>query len=127
MTVATVVDAVVVHVAAMTGIKKVYGDPPDSINLFPSAIVYARSGHLGTRQGRGVCTRAEHVVIVEVHHSRQLLPKAVSDAQAWPDLLAAQLWASTTIEVQSATWVAGALQYNNETHYGIRFEITVRD
>lgn len=128
MSVVSVVDAVVAHATALTGLKRAYSDPPDSLNMFPCAVVYARSAQMGQREGKGVCTNSEIVVVVEIHHSRQVLPQAVAASQVWPDLLFAALLASSTVDVMyPLTWTAGLLRYGSEDHYGVRFEITVRD
>jgi hypothetical protein len=122
------VAAVVDHVDNMTGLKRTYDAPPDSINLFPAAVVYARSAQMGERIGKGVCDASIITVVVEVHHSRQILPAAVAASLVWPDLLFAELQASTTLDVMyPLNWTAGLLKYAAEDHYGIRFEIQVRD
>lgn len=127
MSLATVVDAVATHVQALTGMKRVYADPPDSMSEFPCAIVYAQSGEMGHRIGKGLCASGEHVIVVEIHHARQVLPQAVAASQVWPDLLFTQLQGSSTLNVlYPVRYVAGALEYGKEVHYGVRFEITVR-
>lgn len=128
MTVASVVAAVVDHVDNMAGLKRVYSAPPDSLNQFPCAVVYARSAQMGERLGKGICDNSIITVVVEVHHSRQILPAAVTASLVWPDLLFAELMASNTLDVMyPLTWTAGLLKYAAEDHYGIRFEIQVRD
>lgn len=128
MTIAATVDAMVTHVQALTGLKRVFDDPPDSMSEFPCAVVYALRGEMGHRIGKGVCASGEHVIVVEIHHARQVLPQAVAASQTWPDQLFAQMLGSSTLNVQyPVRYEAGALEYNKETHYGVRFEITVRD
>lgn len=128
MSVASAVAAVVTHVDNLTGLNRVYSAPPDSLNQFPCAVVYARSAEMGNRIGKGVCDASLITVIVEVHHSRQILPAAVAASLVWPDLLFAELQTSSTLDVMyPLTWTAGLLKYAAEDHYGIRFEITVRD
>lgn len=128
MTVATVIAAAVTHVDNVAGILRVYSDPPDSLNEFPCAVVYARDGRMGERMGKGVCDHRDTVIIVEVYHARQVLPQAVNASKAWPDLLMAELLTSSTLNIlYPINWRAGPLQYNDNTHFGIRFEITVRE
>jgi hypothetical protein len=69
---------------------------------------------------------------VDVLSSRQNLPQSVSESKAWPDALMAGLRADETLggAVSAIVWPvlyeATAIQYNSLTHYGIRFEVTVK-
>lgn len=128
MSVASTVEAVVAHVDNLAGLNRVYDKPPDSLNQFPCAVVYARTGQIGARTGNGVCGSSLITVVVEVHHSRQILPSAVAASLVWPDLLLAELQSGSTLNVMyPVNWTAGLLKYATEEHYGVRFEITVRD
>lgn len=129
MSVSALVSTIATATGNLTGIKRVYADPPDSMNQFPCAIVYAARGELGKRAGRGVAGNSDHVIAVEIHHARQVLPQAVQASRAWPDEMLAQLLAlAATLDIQyPVTYQAQALRYGDEMHYGIRFEITVRE
>lgn len=128
MTVASVVAAAVTHVDNVAGILRVYSDPPDSVNDFPCALVYARDGRMGERVGKGVCDHRDTVIIIEVYHARQVLPQAVNASKVWPDLLMAELLPSSTLNIQyPITWRMGPLRYNDDTYFGVHFEVTVRE
>lgn len=129
MTVAALVSSIRTCVQGIPGLKRVHSDPVEAMNEFPCAIVYAARGELGKRAGRGIAANNDHVIAVEIHHARQVLPQAVATSQAWPDQLLAQLTAqAATLNIQyPVTYQAGVLRYADEVHYGIRFEITVRE
>lgn len=125
MTLANVVDGLVTALSGMTGLERAYADPPESLNEFPCLIAYAGSGTLEAMSaGLG---KHLHTVIVEVHHSRQIVQDAINQAQVWPDLVYSALRSSSLMVVWPATYEALPLPYNQETHYGVRFRVTVKD
>lgn len=125
MTLATVVDGLVTTLGAMTGIERAYADPPESLNEFPCLIAFAGSGTLEVvSAGLG---KNLHTVIVEIHHSRQIIQEAIDGAKVWPDLVLAALYGSSHQVVYPVTYEALPLPYNQETHYGVRLRVTVKD
>lgn len=119
------IDALLEAVGTIPGIERVYADPPEALSEFPCAIAYVSSGELSYFPG-AYCT---HNIMLEIHHSRQILQTAIDEAKAWPDLVLTALVADGTFDgfVEAVVWPvtydALALGYNSETHYGIRFRI----
>ena len=74
MSLDTTIDALRTVIDTIDGLH-VYPDPPESINQFPSAIVYSRSGTL--QFGSATLTRNYHTLAVDIYHARQVLPQAV--------------------------------------------------
>lgn len=112
----------------------VYPDPPESINQFPSAIVYSRNGTM--QFGSSGLTRNYHMLAVDIYHARQLLPQAIDSAKVWPDLVYAAIStaiAAGTIDVVSTNgraevdYITGPLRYNTIEHFGVRFTIRVKE
>lgn len=125
MTLDALIDTVRTHVAALPGLARTYDDPPESMQEFPCAIVYAARGEYEF----GAVGRSFHTVIVEIHHNRQVLPEAMDAAKVWPDRLYTELAAADDIYIYDRMrYVCGGLPYGRaggteETHYGVRFEI----
>lgn len=123
------IDGLRAAVATMTGLTRVYTDPPESLNEFPCAFVVADSGEMSDSGAGGYSL---HTLAVEVFHSRTVIAQAVDGAKAWPDRMFAALRADPRLGGSVShvrwpmTWQAGALTYNGITHYGMRFRITVK-
>lgn len=125
---------VVTILGAMTGIERAYSDPPESIDQFPALLVYAGPSEMTFTPGG---YQAIHTLIVEVRHSRQVLPVAIDGAKVWPDRLMAAVYAEmgsagarfggyAAAIAGTITAEPGAYGYNTETHYGVRFRIPVK-
>ncbi|MBK8772594.1 MAG: hypothetical protein IPM06_19515 [Rhizobiales bacterium] len=115
------IDKIRVHVAGLTGLARVYSDPPDSMQEFPCAIVIANRGAYELSAAGG---RAFHVIVVEIHSARQVLPQAVDEAKVWPDRMYTKLAAATDLDINGQiTYRAGGIQYGNDVHYAVRFEV----
>jgi len=124
MSLDTVIDTLRTHVAHLTGLTRVYDDPPESMSEFPCAIVYPYRGNYEANASGG---RSFHTLIVEIHQSRQVLPQAMDAAKVWPDRLFAELKAATDLHiVWPFNYTAAGLQYATEVHYGVRFEVQVK-
>ena len=129
MTLAALVDELVATLGAMPGIERAYADPPESLNEFPCLIAFAGSGEMQlVSAGLG---KSLHTVIVEIHHSRQIIQEAIDAAKVWPDRVLAALHAAQTASTLAlagpVTYEALPLPYNQEVHYGMRFRVTVKD
>ena len=125
-----VIRALVSAAGGMTGITRAYDDPPESISEFPAVVVYAHRGQLSVPSsgtGKGL-----HTVVVEVHHSRQVLPQAINEAKVWPGRFLSALHDDLTLggSVSGVVWPvvyrATPIRYATEVHYGVRFEVTVK-
>jgi len=123
------IDGLRAAVEGMTGLVRVYTDPPESLNEFPCAFVVADSGEMTDTSAGGYSL---HTLVVEIFHSRTVLAQAVDGAKVWPDRMFAALRADQRLggAVSHVRWPvtykAGALGYNGGTHYGMRFSVTVK-
>jgi hypothetical protein len=121
MSLDTVIDTMRAHVANLSGLARVYDDPPESLSEYPCAIVYALRGNYEANAAGG---RSFHTLVIEIHHSRQVLPDAMDAAKVWPDRMYAELKAATDVHIiWPMPYQLGGIAYANETHYGARFEI----
>lgn len=124
MSLDAVIDAMRVHVGNLTGLKRVYDDPPESLNEFPCANVYAGRGTMEANAAGG---RSFHTVIIDVYESRTVLAEAMDRAKVWPDRMFAELKGATDLHiVWPMNYRAAAIEYNAITHYGVRFEVQVK-
>jgi len=129
MALSDVIDQYVTAFGAMTDMTRCYADPPEAMKEFPCAIVYATSGDMTVGGGMAVSI---HVINLEIHHSRQILPDAIDDAKVWPDRVLSALYGGGTFGgyvaavVWPVTYEALALGYSGETHYGMRFRIPTK-
>lgn len=135
MSLDTAIDGLRTALSAMTGLKRTYDDPPESISDFPSLIVYSKSGTMLYTASGGYSL---HALVAEVYLSRQVLPEAIDAAKVWPDRVYAILKADQTLggAVSHVVWDTQTglglryqmlpLQYNQNLHFGVRFEITVK-
>lgn len=124
MALTTCIDTLRGYVAGLSGMRRVYDDPPESMSEYPCAIVYVLRGNYEANAAGG---RSYHTLIAEIHHAQQTLPQAVDTAKVWPDRMFAALKGVTDIDiVWPMAYQAGGLQYSNETHYGVRFEVQVK-
>lgn len=113
-------------IATVPGLKRVYTDPPESISEFPCAVVYLKSGEMTEN------APCFHDFVADIYHARQVLPQAVNEAKVWPDrvlyALKANFRLNGSIEhiVYPIRYESAALQYNDMTHYGVRFRVRVK-
>lgn len=126
------IDALNSVVSGIAGLRRVYADPPESINEFPCAMTYIGEGFYS---GGGDVTYGLHTFILDIYESRQVLPQAVDSAKQWPDKVLAALRAnkdlSNTVSHvggrdQFFSYRAQPMEYNANIHYGVRFRIPVK-
>lgn len=132
MALSDAIDQYVTAFGEMTDMQRVYADPPEAMTEFPCAIVYVQSGELNVTAGRAINI---HNIILEIHHSRQILPEAIDAAKVWPErvqkelhteMLSDQFGGYVAAVVWPVTYDALALGYATETHYGMRFRIPTK-
>jgi len=129
MTLATAIDGLRTAVETMAGLSRVYTDPPASLSEFPCAFVVASNGEMSDTGAGGL---AFHTIAVEIYQAPNITAQAVDGAKVWPDRMLAALKADPLLggKVTHIRWPiiyrALGLQYNNVTHYGMRFEVTVK-
>lgn len=113
---------------------RVYADPPESINEFPSAIVYSLDGLY--QLGSADLTRAYHTLIVDIYHARQMLPQAIDSAKVWPDLVYGVIRTALTDGALDVVATGGRAEVNYRTtplpygdimHFGVRFTIRLKE
>lgn len=133
MSLATTITALRTAIDTISGLR-VYADPPESINEFPSAIIYSSDGTYDL--GSANHSRAYHMVVVDVYLARQLLPQAIDSAKAWPTAVydaVKTAYAAGSIDVvatggQAAfTYRSGPMRYNDIDHFGVRFMIRLKE
>lgn len=116
-------------VETMTGLTRVYTDPPASLSEFPCAFVVAASGEMSDSGAGGI---ALHTIAIEIYQSPNITAQAVDGAKVWPDLVFAALRTDQTLGGTIThirwpiTYQALGLTYNNVVHYGMRFAVTVK-
>jgi len=113
---------------------RVYADPPESINEFPSAIVYSLDGVY--QLGSADHNRTYHTLIVDIYHARQMLPQAIDSAKAWPDLVYGVIRDALTAGTLDVVATGGRAEINYRTmslpygeivHFGVRFTIRLKE
>lgn len=130
MTLPAACDNLATLFTGMTGIARVYGDPPDSVNELPALLVYPSSGTLEAVSGG--LNRGLHVVSVDVIQARQVMASAVNLATEWPERVFAVLQANPTLSgaVDAIVWPVSyrimPMRYGSDTLFGARFEIRVK-
>ncbi len=116
-------------VEGMTGLTRVYDDPPASLSEFPCAFVVSSNGEMSDSGAGGI---ALHTIAIEIYQAPNITAQAVDGAKVWPDRVFAALRSDPTLggTVTHIRWPityqALGLQYNNVTHYGMRFLCTVK-
>lgn len=129
------IDGLRTRLGTMTGLVRTYPDPPESINEFPSLIVYSREGVMYYTASGGYSL---HTLVADVYLARQYLPEVIDAAKPWPDRAFAALKADQTLggAVSHVVWdTTGGqglryqtmpLQYNQQQCFGVRFTVTVK-
>lgn len=116
-------------VGTMTGLTRIYDDPPASLSEFPCAFVVASNGEMSDSGAGGI---AFHTIAIEIYQSPNITAQAVDGAKVWPDRVFAALRTDPTLGGTIThirwpiTYQALGLQYNNAIHYGMRFLVTVK-
>ncbi len=131
MTLEAAVNAMVVAVRTLDGLRKMYDNPPESLSEFPCGLAYIKGGEYIA----GGAPHGNHIITVDIYESRSILPQSVDRAKQWPDkmrtLLAANLQlggAASHVGNQTRffSYEAMAMQYNDMLYYGVRFQIPVK-
>lgn len=129
MALSDAVAAVQVKALALSGVKAAPANPPEAINQFPFSVCYPRTGRLTLQSaGWGIYL---HTVICEIHVARLLLPQAVAQAAPYIELFAGALIADpklngTVVTVNELRYTFGWLEWADDRHIGVRFELDVK-
>lgn len=118
-------------VGAISGIKAAPDNPPESINQYPFALSYA---YQGTWERMSDWKKGIHVIVCEVHFSRQNLPKAIALAMPYCESIPNALLGNPTLNgtvdtiFEQITYNFGFLPWGgqNDVNIGFRFEIKVK-
>lgn len=129
MSLSTVIAAIQTKAGGLSGIKEAPTNPPESANVYPFAVSYAKSG-TETPQSSGWAIGL-HTIICEIHIARQVLPKDIALALPFYELFRSAILSDPTIAGTVATVNAlryefGRLEYGNKQTIGYRFEIDVK-
>lgn len=105
------------------GLRRVWEKPPESMSEFPCAIIYPYQGELWSNAAGG---RSFHTVRIEIHHTRQVMPQALGEAEVWPGRLY-EVLRTASLDIQwPVRYRCGPIDYSNERHYGVQFDILVK-
>ena len=131
MSLETAVDALVTLAGTLTGLTRMYADPPPSISEFPCGMAYIESGEYIA----GPSAHGNHNLVLVIYESNTVTPQAIDRAKRWPDVVRTLLTANLTLS-GTATHVGnkdrlfryrdGPMPYNDILHYGVRFVIPVK-
>lgn len=130
MSLPTIIANLRTTLAGIDGLVRVYDDPPESINEFPSAIVWSGNGELNIVSDG--LARDFHTILIQIYQSRQILPDAMDAVKVWPERVRAAIHADHTIGgsvahyVQPIRYRCGPLRYGNTEHFGVSFELQVK-
>jgi len=118
------VSALMELVGDVTGIREAPEFPLDSINIFPVAVGYARTGRFMFNSPGEM--KALHDIVVEVHFKRAHLRSAVEKAMDFSDAVPAAIMADPTLggavdTFEEITYEFGALDYGGTQTIGFRF------
>lgn len=128
MTLATAIADVQAKALTLSGIKGAPTNPPESANVFPFVVSYARTGNF--KPGAGWANYF-HTIFTEFHIARQLLPVAISTALPYAESFGALILADpklsdTVQEVREVRYTFGRLSWGDVDTIGFRFEIDVK-
>jgi len=126
-------DQLLVLAGQLPDLKEVHPEPPDQMLNFPCAIAYPFQGELGIiTAGRVGNVQNKHVLMLDIHQTRIVVPQAFTAVKFWPrriiEMLANNrtLNGSVSLVEWPVTYEAAVFPYGREEHYGMRFHITVR-
>lgn len=131
MSLETAVDALVTLAGTLTGLTRMYADPPPSISEFPCGMAYIESGEYIA----GPSAHGNHNLVLVIYESNTVTPQAIDRAKRWPDLVRTLLTANLTLSGTAShvgnkdrlfSYRAGPMPYNDILHYGVRFVIPVK-
>lgn len=134
MSLANAINGLNTVMKTITQLVRVYDDPPESINEFPSCITYSREGTMEDNAAGG---RSFHTLVADIYIARTVLPQAIDDAKAWPDLVFAAIRADNTFggAISHIVWDNGLFRYrtgpmryggSDALLYGVQFTMTVK-
>lgn len=81
-TLQAVIDQIQDVVAAISGIRAAPHEPPDSINIYPFAVAFAKTGTWTLGKPTG-CMTGMHDIVIELHLKRNDLARDVTAAMAY--------------------------------------------
>jgi hypothetical protein len=129
MTLAAACDGLSTLAGNLSGVRRKYSDPPETVNEFPAVLVYPARGNIDLLSAG--MSRSFHVIILDIIQTRQDIAAAVRASMAWPDLVSAMLRANPTLSgtvshIASVTYRVGPIRYGSDVLFGVKFELTVK-
>lgn len=133
-TLAGAIDGLGVMLATLSGsgLKRVHGDPPESLSEFPAAVIFALEGEItDVSVGLG---RDFHTIALDIYLGRTMIADAAAAVQTWVDAISALLKSDSypllnrTVDaiVWPVTYRVGPMQYAQMVLFGVRFLIRVK-
>lgn len=128
MSVATVIDQLVVIESGLSGVKVAHDETPETLSEFPAFINFPSSGTFTVGPGGQGVKKHLATLIAEVHLTRQILPQAEAAARPYIESFADAILADVTLggtvdSVLEIRWTYGVLAFGAEQHLGCRFEL----
>ena len=128
MTLAAAIADLQAKALTLSGVKDAPVNPPESANVFPFVVSYARSGNF--QPGAGWANYF-HTIFTEFHVARQLLPVAIATALPYAESFGAKILADpqlsgTVQEVREVRYTFGRLSWGDIETIGFRFEVDVK-
>lgn len=130
MSLPAAISALVTIAGTLTGVRRVYPLPPNSISDYPSAIAYPVSGTLeSASQGHG---KGLHVIRVDVFSQKGQLEERIAAVLTWPSEFQIalsndqRLGGSVNAIVWPITYQARPVQYGKEVPFTMRFDVTIK-
>lgn len=126
MGLAEAIDGVIDIIAGVSGIKSAPSSPPETLNIFPIAIVVPSAGTwefgpVGEKKGL-------HNIVVMVHVARKDLPKDVASSRGFGDTIADALMSDPTLggtvsTFERISYEFGDMEWGGVLTLGWRFVI----
>lgn len=128
MTLAAAIADIQSKALTLSGIKAAPVNPPESANVFPFVVSYARSGEFAPGAG---WANFHHTIYTELHVSRQILSVAIETVLPYAESFAGVILADpqlsgTVQEVRAVRYTFGRLNWNGIDTIGYRFEIDIK-
>ncbi len=115
--------------AAIAGVVVAYNKTPEALSVFPCFINYPRTGRtIGEAKNQ---MESLYTIVAELHVARGILPEAESIARPFINLFEDAIYtdptlAGTVMTVNEINHSYGQLMFGNETHLGIRFDVSIK-
>jgi len=113
-----------------SGLRRVHGDPPESLSEFPAAVLYPFEGTL--EQDSHGFGREFHVIVLDIYLSRTSIAQASAAVQTWITAISTllrtnpKLGSTADAVVWPVEYKVGPMPYAQQLLFGVRFRIRVK-